>query len=302
MNDASKIEMLLCEPEFFTVEYEINPWMDVNEPVDTQLARHQWNRLRDTLEELGVQVHLIDPVKGLPDIVFTGDGGVVLGKRFVSSSFFPKERQPEAEHFRRWFAQHGFTVETLPEGVYFEGLGDIVLHGSTAIAAYGQRTSRDALVHIRGKFPELNWIAELELVSPRFFHLGVSLSLLDDEVGLYVPKAFSEASCAAIRQLDYEMIPISDDDANGFALNAVVVGRNLVVNYCSDELKSQLTAKGFNVIVCDCSEFVKSGGGTRCLVLPFAKVPVASQPAVSGGHAVAKPLGLQSGAHTRQQV
>ena len=72
------------------------------------------------------------------------------------------------------------------------------------------------------------------------------------------------------------MIPLGDEDADGFALNAVVVDRNLVVNYCSDPLKAQLEAKGFNVIVCDCSEFVKSGGGTRCLVLPFARLPRAA--------------------------
>jgi N-dimethylarginine dimethylaminohydrolase len=273
MMSDTKVEMLLCKPEFFTVEYEINPWMDVNDPVDTELAWKQWNQLYDTLVGLGVKIHLIDPVKGLPDMVFTGDGGVVVGKRFVSSSFRPKERQPEAECFRNWFRENGYTVELLPEGVYFEGLGDIVLHEDKAIAAYGIRTSQDALDHIRAKFPDFNWVAELELVSPKFFHLGVSLSLLDDKVGMYVPHAFSEESQKVIENLDYEMLALDDEDADGFALNAIVVDRNLVVNYCSDKLKGQLEARGFTVLVCDCSEFLKSGGGTRCLVLPFAKVP-----------------------------
>lgn len=273
MKTRSDVEMLLCEPEFFTVEYEINPWMNVDDPVDTKLAWRQWRHLRDTLVNLGVQIHLLDPVKGLPDIVFTGDGGVVLGNRFVSSSFRPKERRPEAECFRKWFSDHGFAVELLPEGVFFEGLGDIVLFGRKAIAAYGQRTSRDALDHIRAKFPEFEWIAELELVSPRYFHLGVALSLLDEKTGMYVPEAFSDESRAAIQALEQEMIPLGDEDARGFALNAIVVGRNLVVNYCSSQLQADLESRGFNVIVCDVSEFVKSGGGTRCLVLPFATLP-----------------------------
>jgi N-dimethylarginine dimethylaminohydrolase len=263
--------MLLCAPDYFTVDYVINPWMKLDDPVDKKLAREQWTKLYDTLVELGVKVHLIDPVDGLPDMVFTGDAGVVLGDRLVSSNFRPVERQPESEVFRRWFADHGFRIETLPEGVYFEGLGDVVLHERTAIAAYGQRTSQDALVHIRAKFPELTWIAELELVSPLYFHLGVSLSLLDHETGMYVPDAFSEASLRAIEELDYDMIPLSREDAVGFALNAVVVGRKLVVNYCSEPLRANLESRGFQVIVCDVSEFVKSGGGTRCLVLPFAR-------------------------------
>ena len=268
---APPIEMLLCGPEFFSVDYVINPWMDVNDPVDPELAWRQWRHLRQILDDLGVRVHLIDPVPGLPDMVFTGDAGVVLGKRFVSSNFRPVERRPEADQFRKWFAKRGFSVELMPEDVYFEGLGDVVLDGRTAIAAHGQRTSHDALDHIRAHFAEFDWIAELELVSPLYFHLGISLSLLDDKTGLYVPDAFSDESRDRVRQLDREMIPVSEEDARGFALNAIVVGRNLVVNYCSKELEAELEARGFNVIVCNASEFVKSGGGTRCLVLPFAR-------------------------------
>ena len=85
MTAGSGIEMLLCEPKYFSVEYEINPWMDVNKPVDRELAWRQWGRLRDTLVDLGVKVHLIDPAPGLPDMVFTGDGGVVAGRVIVGS-------------------------------------------------------------------------------------------------------------------------------------------------------------------------------------------------------------------------
>ncbi len=183
--------------------------MDVNEPVDTERAWLQWRRLRDTLVELGVRVHLIGPVAGLPDMVFTGDAGVVLGNRFVSSNVRPKERRPEAGRFRVWFAEQGFSVETLPEDVFFEGLGDVVLHGRTA-------------------------------------------------------------SRKAIEALPQEMIPVSDEDARRFALDAVVVGRKLVVNHCSSRLRAELESRDFEVIVIDVAEFVKSGGGTRCLVLRYA--------------------------------
>ena len=271
MTTTDDLEMLLCEPAFFSIDYEINPWMDVNDPVDEERAWRQWRRLCDTLVDLGVTVHLVEPVEGLPDMVFTGDAGIVLGKRFVMSNFRPLERRPEAEHFRRWFADRGYAVDRLPSEVFFEGLGDVVIEGRSAIAAHGQRTSLSALSHIRSKFPELEWIAELELVSPLYFHLGVSLSLLDSRTGLYVAEAFSEESRLAIQRLPHHMIPVSDEDARAFALNAIVVGRNLVVNHCTDELRGDLERRDFNVIVCDVSEFLKSGGGTRCLVLPFAR-------------------------------
>ena len=44
---------LMCRPTYFTVSYEINPWMDRRTPVDTALAVAQWERLRDTCRDLG---------------------------------------------------------------------------------------------------------------------------------------------------------------------------------------------------------------------------------------------------------
>src|SRR5882672_625701 len=78
---------LMCPPEYFTVEYAINPWMDIRSPVDTELAVKQWQRLRETLIGLGHEVHLLEPVAGLPDMVFAANGalcvdGTVYGARF----------------------------------------------------------------------------------------------------------------------------------------------------------------------------------------------------------------------------
>ena len=45
---------LMCRPTYFTVSYEINPWMDRARPVDTALAVSQWERLRDVYLDLGM--------------------------------------------------------------------------------------------------------------------------------------------------------------------------------------------------------------------------------------------------------
>jgi N-dimethylarginine dimethylaminohydrolase len=262
--------LLLCEPTYFDIEYVINPWMDIDNKVDKERAWAQWRHLYETLEGLGAELLLLPPVEGLPDMVFTGDGGVVVGNRFVRSNFRPAERQDEAICFEQWFSSQGFDVTKLPAEVCFEGLGDVTLFGRNALCAYGQRTTAEAVPLIQAAFPELYWLATLELVDPRFFHLGVSATLLSEHVGLYVPDAFSSESRRTIERLPLEMLPLSDEDAEAFALNAIVIGTNLVTNYCSPGLREQLEERHFTVIVCDVSEFLKSGGGTRCLVLPFA--------------------------------
>ena len=68
----------MCRPEHFTVSYRINPWMHPEEPTDTSLAVQQWQTLYETYLELGFDVHLIDPIAGLPDMVYAANGGFVL--------------------------------------------------------------------------------------------------------------------------------------------------------------------------------------------------------------------------------
>ncbi len=65
---------LMCKPTHFTVSYRINPWMEPANPTDTQLAVDQWQALYDTYLDLGHEVQLIDPVEGLPDMVYTANG------------------------------------------------------------------------------------------------------------------------------------------------------------------------------------------------------------------------------------
>src|SRR5690242_8517912 len=69
---------LMCPPEYFTVEYSINPWMDPERPVDTRVAVEQWTALKETYEGLGHKVELIDPEPGLPDMVFAANSGTVI--------------------------------------------------------------------------------------------------------------------------------------------------------------------------------------------------------------------------------
>lgn len=47
--------VLMCQPDFFGIEYEINPWMHVAVKVDHALAAEQWGALYQTYVDLGVR-------------------------------------------------------------------------------------------------------------------------------------------------------------------------------------------------------------------------------------------------------
>src|SRR5438552_3162397 len=116
--------ILMCPPDHYGIEYEINPWMSRARGSTPERARQQWRGLYETLLRLGVQVELMTPRPGLPDLVFTANAGLVFGRRFFSSRFRHEVRARETPYFDAWFAAHDFVVETLPDNTYFEGAGD----------------------------------------------------------------------------------------------------------------------------------------------------------------------------------
>ena len=106
-------ELLLCPPDYYGIEYEINPWMSVARGADTAIVQEQWKQLHATLSKLN-KVHLIPPQPRLPDMVFTANAGLTVGRRFIPSNFRHKERAGEQPFFAKWMEQHGYEVDWLP--------------------------------------------------------------------------------------------------------------------------------------------------------------------------------------------
>ena len=79
--------ILMCPPDYYGIEYEINPWMDRQVGSDPAESSLQWRALARTLREVGATVECLEPVSGLPDLVFTANAGLVYHNIFVSSRF-----------------------------------------------------------------------------------------------------------------------------------------------------------------------------------------------------------------------
>jgi N-dimethylarginine dimethylaminohydrolase len=255
--------ILMCPPDYYGIEYEINPWMSLRVRSDPEESRRQWRALYETLLDLGVEVELLDPVPGLPDLVFTANAGLIFHDRFLSARFRFGVRQGETPHLDRWFAAHGFRVETLPDGMFFEGAGDALFCGEALFAGYRFRS--DARGH--------QWIGThlgvealpLELVDPRFYHLDTCFCPLADGAAIYYPGAFDEYGRAVLRDRIPRLIEVSAGEATSFSCNAVVVGPTVVLNEGAPTLARDLERAGFAVRTVALSEFLKAGGSAKCL-------------------------------------
>ena len=253
----------MTRPTFFSVEYAINPWMDVSVEVDVDLAIAQWETLRDTYRKLGHTVDVVEPVAGLPDMVYAANGGLIVGNTAIVARFKHAEREGEATAYAEWMAQQGYAPVTTRH--INEGQGDFLVAGMTILAGTGFRTDRQAhseVAAITG-MP----VVTLELVDPRFYHLDTAMTVLDDTTVAYYPPAFSAAAQARLRELFPGAIEVSSADAYVLGLNAVSDGKHVVHPQAATGFAEQLYRAGFQPIGVDLSELLKGGGSVKCCTL-----------------------------------
>jgi N-dimethylarginine dimethylaminohydrolase len=253
----------MCPPRFFAVTYSINPWMRPTEGADADRAVAQWQAVRDTYVALGHEVLDIDPVEGLPDLVFTANAGIVVDGRALVSRFRHAERTGEEEVFVDWFRAQGYP--TRQARLWNEGEGDYLVTSAGILAGSGFRSATDAYREVASYFGRP--VIPLTLVDPRFYHLDTALAVLDDDTIAYWPGAFSEASQAVLRRRFPDAVLATEADAEAFGLNACSDGRNVVLAAGATALAEQLAARGYEPILLDTSELQRSGGSVKCCTL-----------------------------------
>jgi N-dimethylarginine dimethylaminohydrolase len=253
----------MTSPQFFAVDYAINPWMDTDNPVDTAVAVAQWEHLRDTYLRLGHVIDLVAPVPGLPDMVYAANGGLILNGTAVVARFKYPQRQHESVAYADWMRSQGYTpVRTQHVN---EGQGDLLPVGETILAGTGFRTDPRAHAEIAEIFGRP--VVSLQLVDPRFYHLDTALSVLDDATIAYYPPAFTESSRAQLETLFPDAIVVESADAYVFGLNVVSDGRHVVYPAAAVGFAEQLTQAGFEPIGVEMSELIKGGGSVKCCTL-----------------------------------
>lgn len=251
---------LTCEPRYFDVLYAINPWMHPERRIDTDLACRQWETLVRAYRAHGHVVESIEPVPGLPDLVFAANAAFVMSGRVLGSRFHAPQRRPESDVYEMWFKSAGYDVHQ-PMAVC-EGEGDLVPVGGYVLAGYGFRTERAAHEEVQ-EFFGLPTVG-LKLIDPSFYHLDTALFALDDDNIAYYPGAFSPGSRAVLRRLFPDAVLGSREDALAFGLNSVSDGRHVFISPRARGLIAELTRRGYVPVPVDLSELHKSGGGIKC--------------------------------------
>jgi N-dimethylarginine dimethylaminohydrolase len=274
--------ILMCPPVHFGVLYEINPWMQREVTVDPERALGQWQDLAANLRAAGAEVVEMDARPDVPDLVFTANAGLVNGDQFVPSHFRHPERQPETDIDAAWFAEHGWRVDRLSEHLDHEGAGDALPFtpdgGRTVLlSGYSFRSDAGAATELASLLQCA--VRPIQLVDPRLYHLDLTFCPLDGRRAIVAPLGWDRYGAKVVEALVPEPLVLTDDEALSFCANSVVVGTTVVMPATPPRIGRRLEAWGFDVVESQVGEFLKAGGGCRCLTL--ALDPVLSEQPVS---------------------
>jgi len=260
---------LMCPPQWYAVDYVINPWMAGNLHRPTRDgAFAQWNGLYQRLLQIA-DVKLLHPRQGAPDMVFVAHTALVQHGVAALSSFAHIERRVEEQHLRQWLEDAGFLLWETPHETAFEGEGDAAFDddGNHLWIAHGVRTCRYSHEHVAAAWHAR--VTSLHLVDPRFYHLDTCFAPLTGGRAVYFPGAFDAASNAAI-EAAYpadRRIAVSETEAIQFGCNILCVGNEAILHTVEGTLPRRLEQMGFRVTQLPLGEFVKGGGAAKSLAL-----------------------------------
>tara|TARA_Y100000296_G_scaffold79154_1_gene102746 strand:- start:1671 stop:2480 length:810 start_codon:yes stop_codon:yes gene_type:complete len=265
-------KILMCDPEFFDVNYEINSWMSTKNKANSTKARKQWDQMLSCVVKSGAQIRYIQPDPQFPDMVFTANAGLIRGNKVVLSNYRHPERQGERELFRRWFLDHGYQVIELPSHIYFEGAGDALFLDDILFIGDGLRTDKQAH-HLIAEALEVDYVS-CKLIDPYFYHLDTCLFMTHNQF-VYYEKAFSQLALSTMlmKVVDYvtksgtsvNIIPVKSHQAMQFICNSIKINHNIITP--AHDYYEVFLGWGASVMRCDMSEFIKAGGAVKCLTL-----------------------------------
>lgn len=268
--------ILMCKPKYFDViHYRLNDHMTMKNKINYDKSYQQWMSLVNNLLYQGVKINYINPRKKLVDMVFSANGALVYNNKAIVSNFNAIPRKKESDYYNNYFISNAY--DTYNMNTEFEGAGDgLFSHYRTHLwLGHGFRSNKDSKNEIADIINDHNLdIHTLKLINPLWYHLDTCFCPFGEDKLLLYEKAFDKESLSKIYNVFEEKncIKVSDEDAANFACNSISVPNNILIgNSFTSDLKRQFKNLGYIGIENPMSEFLLSGGSTKCCVLDIQR-------------------------------
>ena len=273
------IHLLISPSSFDILPFQIgqNPYLQ-HQPIHPAKAHTQHARLVHALSST-IVCPLPKLHEPLPDIIFMGNAGLSLPRLRHPLILLPQmkfpQRQQELPYLKQLFHHLHLPTIDYPGVEPFEGQAEVKWFdgGRKAVCGYGFRSTKQTYVELDRLFRKLYGkekpqLLVLKLASADFYHLDVAMLKYDNQCIVHRP-AFSLNSIQKLERFLGKQNVTVIETSDKFALNAIVDGSRLITHKLSDpSVRPMLRALTGRIIhEIDVSEFEKSGGSVRCMVL-----------------------------------
>jgi N-dimethylarginine dimethylaminohydrolase len=266
--------MLAVRPDGFTIPSSLNVFTVAKTTVNLPKAMRQHAAL---CREVGAHV-AIPPPESLPDLVFTANAGLHLPRlpntTLLLSNMKHVSRAKEIPVVEQYLNQLGLETVRFPKKETFEGQGEAkwFYEGKLLVVGYGYRSTKatvpllqrvlNRIYRARDVVPPK--VVGIELASPEMYHLDIAMSAYSQTACVAHPHAFKHPK--ELEKWVQVNWLITDDP---FALNMKVLKDRVVTHKLLHKKDKKWLEKVTqrSVIEVDVSEFEKSGGSIRCMLL-----------------------------------
>lgn len=193
-----KMRFVMCPPKYLSNKIPNNVFMGKNSKVDVKRAMTQYDRTKNWIVDLGVEVLEIPPAKECQDQTFTANIGIAIEPYIVLANYKADGRSCEVPPAKAFFEGLGYKCIAPP--FYFEGEADLKqLNPKLFFAGWGQFS--DIKAH--------RWIADktgveiipVHEISDQAYHLDCSVLVIDPQNVMVMTKGIDRQSLRAIEKV-----------------------------------------------------------------------------------------------------
>jgi N-dimethylarginine dimethylaminohydrolase len=245
----------------------------VGEPIDRALAAEQHADLCAVLNPTIARF----PAR-LPNAVFVANAALVLPRLpsvAIISSMMHSNRKSETLYATKCLQQLGYKTYPFPTQHVFEGQGEAKwFHdGHVLVVGYGYRSSAASVTALRRLLIRIYnehrvippRVVGVQLQTPSLYHLDIAMLKLGESRAIVHDCAFNAAGLKKLRAV---MSIVSIRVHDPFCLNAVRFSGGIVTHKLHPDVRRLLRSVTRSTIIeVDVSEFEKTGGSIRCMIL-----------------------------------
>jgi N-dimethylarginine dimethylaminohydrolase len=264
------LDVLLCRPDNFRwlpTSAISKATLERGLGFDPERARRQHDEMIAAFEEAGVRCHFLQPDPALPYQVFARDSSVMTPWGAVIAQLRQWWRRGEYAPAIRFCQDAEIPIKWMVSAAALEG-GDVMIiePGRVLIGNGEARTQEPAARQLAAWFEQEGWEARVEQFPEQYVHIDVLVSVLAERLAAVCTEVVSPSLVKWLREIEFELIEVSPEDAFHLGANAISLGDDRVMSGAGAEaLNEAIRAQGLELLDPELDAFTLGGGGAHCL-------------------------------------